>query len=299
MSEPDERTANSPGRTARSSKPQRRSRSETIFLGSIVAGSLLATVGLLLLVSRGAGIPSMGIAIFAATGVATLVYAFLGGSGDSFTVRGMKLAGAAAVFAIIIYLVDSRLSPQIKDMSTLRAAEANSLILLDEDMGARPILGGGRVRLREVTSLDGWLEGKPVAEGDGYRATHGLHDGNIGRPDANRVFSTIFSQQGINRPVEEVLKMSQRDWEAFLQGLPGTQRSAVGGIAFAVLETSASGEAPVKTTVFKGDEIVVRNHRGRVEAVLCVQRILDTRTRSGNPEVVVLTQGTKSCPARK
>lgn len=288
-----------------SGPPAGRSRAEAIFLGSIVSVSLGAMIVLLVMASRGVFVPSMGIAILAGTGVATLVYAFLGGQGDSFTIQGMKLAGAAAVFAIIIYIVDGRLNDQMKtlieqgrDQASQKNALSNAMLLIDDAMGAQSIVGGGSVRLREVTSLDGWLEGVPAAEGDSFRATHGLHEGNRSRPDAAHIFEEIFSKHSIHRPVAEVLKMSQPEWEAFLAGLPENKRSAVGGIPFAVLETRASDGTLKRTTVFKGDDLPVKNASGKVEAVLCVERILDTRTRSEEPEVVVLIQGTGPCPAR-
>lgn len=300
MSDQGETQATSPSKPAR--PPAGRTRSEAIFLGSVVSVSLLAMIALLVMVSRGIFVPAMGIAILAATGVATLVYAFLGGRGDTFSIQGMKLAGAAAVFAVIVYIVDGRLDAQIKALiekdrqsAEQRGTRTGALLLLDEDMGARPILGGGSVRLREVSTLDGWLEGVPVPEGNSFRATHGNHQRNKERADAAQVLGTIFSRQSVYRPVAEVLSMSQAEWEAFLRDLPENKRNAIGGTPFAVLETRPGDGPPSRTTVFRGDDLIVRNRSGVVEVVVCVERILDTRVRSGEPEVVVLTQHTGSC----
>jgi hypothetical protein len=287
-----------------SARAAARSRQETIFLGSIVSVSLAATIVLLVLASKGVFFPAMGIAILAATGVATLVYAFLGGQGDSFTVQGMKLAGAAAVFAIIVWIVDGRLNSQMRDMraeaaaqraAAAQAARATPLIVLDSDLGFQPIGGGAFVRLVEVTSLDGWLEGDPVRVPNGWLATHGSHEDNKSLPDAAEVFTYIFKKESIHRPVDEVLKMSQSQWEAFLDGLRDNKRKAVSGIPFARLETRDSDGRTATETVFKGEAVRVTNPAGKVEAVLCVQRILDTRQRSQEPEVVVLRTGTETC----
>ncbi len=120
-------------------RPPPRSRGETIFLAGVISASLITAIVFLAMTAWGIFIPAMGIAILTAIGVATLVYAFLGGGkgGDKFTVRGMQLAGAAAVFAIVIYIVNGSLDGQMNNLKLIETGRsAQSRIKAAEDRAA-------------------------------------------------------------------------------------------------------------------------------------------------------------------
>lgn len=116
-----------------------RSRGETIFLAGLISVSLLAAIFFLALTAWGIFIPAMGIAILTAICVATLVYAFLGGKGDDkFSVKGIgQLAGAAAAFGAIVYIVNGSLAGQMQKLELIKVGEsAQARIKAAEDRAA-------------------------------------------------------------------------------------------------------------------------------------------------------------------
>lgn len=97
-----------------------RSKVEEVFLISLIAATLIATVGFVLFtIIGGYGFPSTLVAILMGLCVATLVYTFLGGvEGAVFKLPGFQLAGAAAVIMGTMYLL---YGPLRDDMNNAKA----------------------------------------------------------------------------------------------------------------------------------------------------------------------------------
>lgn len=169
-------------------------------------------------------------------------------------------------------------------------------LYLETSMPPQKIAGGGTVQLQDITSVNGWNEGRIAPSGSGFSIAHGDHRVNRSRPDAARIMTALFRQLDIQHPVDQVLQMPQAQWEAFLRDLPDQKRPYLGGIPFAVIEVRANDGTVRRETVFKNDEVQVRDKSGGVESFVCIDRVLDIRERTSNEkEAVMVTHAAGSC----
>ena len=263
-----------------------RSRSEKLFLGGLISFTLLAAIVFLALTAKSIFVPPMGIALLFGIVVATLAYAFLGAKGDDkFSVRAFQVAGAAAVVIAIVWVSNSALERQFDLAERLDDASkrAQRQLVIDQDMTPVEIVGGGRIDLVTMNSLNGWDES-------------GGHRENVSHENAATIFTGLFRKLEINRNVEDVLKMSDEQWGQFLAALPERKRLAIGGIPFAKIQVRSSDGRETSHIVFKNDQIPVLKKSGEPEACLTIERVLDVRERqSGEPEVLVVSQKEGGC----
>jgi hypothetical protein len=218
---------------------------------------------------------------------------------------------AAALASVIVIVLAEWLAPTDKLRRIVEGFATGALLaaalvmivpraaqemIIDINMPAQRIAGGGSVRLVDITSLNGWNEGRIFPEGGGFRILHGDHTVNRTRPDAEKIFTTILRQLDIQAPVGELMRMSQQDWERFLAGVPDQKRPYVGGIPFAVLELRSSDGRTERTTVFKNEQVSVLNGRGDAEAYLCIRHVWDIRGRSSDEsETIALAHSLDPC----
>lgn len=120
------------------------SRFELIFVTGLIIALLLVSLGFVLLsVLAGYGFPSTFVAILLGLAIAAAVYRFLGGvTGTEFKVGAAKLAGSAALFGIVFYLVEGPLEKNMNDVEAIadgRSAQTKLRIgeqkTLDEKTG--------------------------------------------------------------------------------------------------------------------------------------------------------------------
>lgn len=105
--------------------PSKRSRAETIFLGAVFGCTLLISIAFVIAtIGWGLGFPAVVVALLLGMSIATLAYAFLGGvGGTEFTVGAAKLAGSAALIAIVYWLVSGPLEKNMNDVKAIAAGK--------------------------------------------------------------------------------------------------------------------------------------------------------------------------------
>lgn len=266
------------------------------FLAGIIIGSLLVSIGFVLgtTVFR-YGFPATVVAFLLGLALATLSYAYLGGvRGNEVRIGGIKLVGTVAVVVAILYFLPGPLRSEMHDIDLIeKGRNAEALIKAADERANRqlvvernvpqPIIGGGRIQLEDVNTLNGWNEG-PHAE-------------NQRRPDRDFIFRKLFQRLDIQRPVAEVIGMTEQQWQGFLTELPQGKRLQLGGIPFATLTVQASDGRSHRMIVFKNDaNLPVVNRGNQTEAFLCIRRVMDVRERrSDEPEIIVLTHSRERC----
>lgn len=155
-------------------------------------------------------------------------------------------------------------------------------LLLDTEMGARKVSGGVRVRLQDVTTVDG---------------SDGAVAGQLNRSfqRADEVYARLFQRLNIRSP-GAISALSAEDWSQFAATLSETKRRYLGGTPFALLEITASDGSQTAPIALRSDDIQIRSRRGEAEGWICIHRIFDARERSSDErETIVLTHGTSRC----
>ena len=243
-------------------------------------------------------VPAMGISFCFGLAVATLAYAFLGSKGhDHLSWRGFELGGAAVVVLALIYFTSAPLERQMGVLERLeelskqaqaaedraKAAEEKAREELLIEVGASAdVVGGGRVQLDGINTLNGWREGP--------------HSANKSRPDAGHIFSRLIQKLDLPASAPQLAAMDEAEWKRFVEALPDGKRTQLGGIPFARLTITASDGNEQQRTVFKQDVIPVLNESEVAEGYLCIRRVLDVRERrSAEAEVIVLTHSRERC----
>lgn len=155
-------------------------------------------------------------------------------------------------------------------------------LLLDTAMGARKVSGGVRVRLQDVTTVDG---------------SDGAVAGQLNRSfqRADEAYSRLFQRLNIRSP-GDISALSAEDWRRFDATLSETKRRYLGGTPFALLEITSSDGSSMAPIALRNDDIPIRNQQGETEGWICINRIFDARERSSDErEAIVLTHGTSRC----
>src|SRR6476659_8770671 len=102
------------------------SRGEKWFVGGVFVVVFVISVGFVMATEFwGYGFPATFVAISLGISIASLVYAFLGGvAGSEFSViSGIKIAGSAALIAIVFWLVAGPLEKNMNDVPSTRTAD--------------------------------------------------------------------------------------------------------------------------------------------------------------------------------
>jgi hypothetical protein len=220
------------------------------------------------------GFPATIVSFLLGLALATFSYVYLGGVRENeLRIGGLKLAGTVAVVFAFLYYLPAPLAAEMNNLpliekgrhaeERIRTAEARatraeqaSRIL---DTGTRnqiTLLGGTSVALNDITA----------SEGDPGRLRQ-LQDGQ-------RAFAKLLDIAHV-QPPPGGLSASAEAWRSWLSSLPDNRRHRVERIAFARLTLRGTDGHSESRTVFKGEEVPIRDAAGRVETTLCIQYVLN------------------------
>jgi hypothetical protein len=167
-------------------------------------------------------------------------------------------------------------------------------LLLDKSMPFQGISGGASVRLIDVRSVRGWLEGEPDRSDEKAVVKHGDHRVNAGYGPV--IFDRIFELMNLPYSGRSVVGMSQLEWERFLRGLRDSDRLQIGRIPFAVVEVRVGDGPATRFTLFKNDSATLSTPKDGKVAVLCVRNIFNVPDNfSFERESIMLSYGRSRC----
>lgn len=146
----------------------RHARFELMFVAGLIIFSILASLAFVLMTVVGPfGFPSTFVAVLLGLAIAAALYRFLGGAaGATVTIGAAKLAGTAALFAVVFYLVDGPLQKNMNDVKAIAAAheaEASVEAAKSEAIKERTARKQLELRVAELESGAGIREADSVA----------------------------------------------------------------------------------------------------------------------------------------
>jgi hypothetical protein len=266
------------------------------------------------------GILPMGISLTFGLAAATLNYGFLGSNhADQITWKSIRFGGAAAVLAGVVLLTNPHFDAQMArraDFNRLKAelkadkqtavnrlntelADAEERINLNTIVQARQrvtIIGGGHVTPENVNTLNSPYEGHFDPRTNRFQSRNRTHFSDTHGQDSDHIFDSIIGIVTItDRTRQQLMNMSEQQWADYLREMDLQRRERITLTPFARLIIESSDNQVQRRTVFRGEEIPVLNQEGRPEAYLCIQRVLDTRINSEEPEVVVFNHSRRHC----
>jgi len=201
------------------------------------------------------------------------------------TLPGLLTAVATFITAIAgLYIA---FKPDAKPESPNRNATSNTLTPSTNVDGAliEIIKGNGQVRLTDRAALQ--LVDVDTLKGKSKKNESPSHEFNKNLDDREHIFKEVLSRAGVGgHTVQELLKMSQDEWEKFLDSLDDKQREKVKEIPFAKFNVYIDGikdETYTQRFYFQGEPLTLSVGDQKVK--LEIANILNTKS-SVEPESV-------------